>query len=116
MRFPRPDRPNKPVPTEPAPSSPPAAPPMPVIGEFTPNIKLFKPDQTSGYNVDHFNYNFEVLDDAIEALDKEVGEISAGGGTALKIKRSEWIDVVDDGDAKKIVYKDTWKPTELPVK
>jgi len=99
---------------KPAITNPPPPPPdMPVIGEFTENIDLFLPDRKCGYDVGHFNYNFE-------KLDEKVGEISAaiegGVGTSLDIVGGGHIEVVKDGDIRIINYVETWKPKTLPIK
>jgi hypothetical protein len=190
MRFPP-----RPVPTPPPPQLP-DPPPMPVYGEFTDKLDLFLPEQASGYNVDHFNYNFEILDkfsgrmmfagkvnagtgrttylsanarlflktasDNIELINDGTDAVGSwkrneghyyivaqdgggklfgieflpddwlvstgegwvkvnnngggGGGAEVEIVGSEWIEVVTEGTVKKIVYKETWKPNELPVR
>jgi len=184
-----------------------------VSGEFTNKLDLFIPEQESAYDVDHFNYNFEILDrfsnrmmfagyvDArtqittylsinaklllqriaekrgytlavaeiergelplvsasyannigspqtnegnyyiVSAINGENGEgvmfglhfkpndwlVSTGeswakinnngyGGLDLEIVGSEWIEVVTEGNVRRIVYKETWRPTDLPVR
>jgi hypothetical protein len=78
---------------------------MPVVGEFTENLDLFLPDQKSGYNVDHFNYNFEILDKFSGRM-MYAGVVNAGIGrtTYLSINAKLWfntdqnsIPLVNDG-------------------
>lgn len=62
MRFPGQKIPPPTVGSVPLPTIPPPDPERRVEGAWTRKLDLFLPEQKSAYDVDHFNYNFEVLE------------------------------------------------------
>ena len=56
--------------------------------QHTTNLNLNKPDDGDGFDVDHFNDNADILDDAIKGLRDSVSQVVFDGVGALNLTRT----------------------------